>query len=600
MDEEGIGGNGRSEGADTVRYEKCLEGLGLANCSYYVEEFHLAAKKAEEGGDLSEAANFHMLVAVCSFEEQYWNRSDPYGVIRRKPEFAGVTPEHLPADWYSQLKAIADVIENSTLRARLLDIHWLAQKDVDSCRTAISAYLASAEILVETDEWYDGARSFHRACQLGNYLGPKNQDAVKAKEALLRAIVEGSSEDNDRLSRLLKIAYEVGAGESVKLAELARLKGQESMEDQALETAHSLWSIEANFLRSEKNEEGAKDAKIRAAMTYVERARLRATPGNFFAASTIMEKGIIALRRAGADSNLILELKGELREMQPKAMAEMSTFEHGTDITQEVLKIRTAFDGLTLFESIEKLCLAQPLANVSELRRQTEKEASNSLRHFFDGTVHASDGRVVHVQRGLIGLEGEEREKALEQEMFASLHRFYWGVRASCFIEPARQRICEQHPLHKKDLVFLVSNNSFVPSGHEEIFLRGLHAGFHGDYLTAAPFLIPQIENSIRHVLQENGVNVSNLQDDQTQPVKLLGPLFDIPATREIFGESCWFELRGLMIEKTGAEIRNMVAHGFVSTSDCYGPAAQNLWWIVLRLVMIPIIRAARQNIEEP
>jgi len=132
--------------------------------------------------------------------------------------------------------------------------------------------------------------------------------------------------------------------------------------------------------------------------------------------------------------------------------------------------------------------------------------------------------------------------------------------------------------------------------------LRGIHAGFHGDFLVAAHLLVPQVENSIRHVLAGNGVDVSNLMSDGTQPVKILGPLFGLAETTAIFGESICFELRGLLIEKMGCDFRNHVAHGFVSEADCYGDASVNLWWIVLRLCLIPILNGletSQSSVEE-
>jgi len=101
-------------------------------------------------------------------------------------------------------------------------------------------------------------------------------------------------------------------------------------------------------------------------------------------------------------------------------------------------------------------------------------------------------------------------------------------------------------------------------------------------------------------VLEENGVDISNFKEDFTQPVKILGGLFDVPEMKEIFGESCWFELRGLLIEKTGPELRNRVAHGFVSSSECYGPAAVNVWWIVLRLCLAAGMVSTRSENSDP
>jgi hypothetical protein len=102
--------------------------------------------------------------------------------------------------------------------------------------------------------------------------------------------------------------------------------------------------------------------------------------------------------------------------------------------------------------------------------------------------------------------------------------------------------------------------------------------------MIASHLLAPQIENSIRYVLEQNGADVSNLTSDLTQPVKTLGALFDMPEMICIFGRDLSFEMRGLLIEKHGFSFRNDIAHGFVTQSDCYGEAAVNTWWLTLKL----------------
>ena len=92
---------------------------------------------------------------------------------------------------------------------------------------------------------------------------------------------------------------------------------------------------------------------------------------------------------------------------------------------------------------------------------------------------------------------------------------------------------------------------------------------------------------------------MSNLFSNGTQNLKVLGALLDLKETKKIFGESLHFELRGLLIEKSGHAFRHRIAHGFVSDAECFGDAAINLWWLVIRLCMDPIIRNLEAQEEE-
>jgi hypothetical protein len=185
-----------------------------------------------------------------------------------------------------------------------------------------------------------------------------------------------------------------------------------------------------------------------------------------------------------------------------------------------------------------------------------------------------------------------DQEKVIEDRMFRHASDIDWHVRAATFIEPARRQIWTQHLPSEEDFDFLVTDNPFVPPGHEGIFRRGIYHGLQGDLLLSSHLLAPQVENSIRYILEQRGIDVSNLLSDLTQPVKLLGPLLDLPETKRIFGASLWFEFRGILIEKTGYSFRNRVAHGFVGEAECYGSESLNLWWLVLRLCYMPLVLA--------
>jgi hypothetical protein len=211
-----------------------------------------------------------------------------------------------------------------------------------------------------------------------------------------------------------------------------------------------------------------------------------------------------------------------------------------------------------------------------------------------------SQGRTTAKKESLFNLKGEAAEQALEAEAFSHATRFHWPLRVNGFIEPAREQILNDHKPTLQDLFFIVRNNPFIPPGHERLFLRGLHAGFHGDFAVATHLLTPQIENSLRYVLESNGVDVSNLMSDGTQPVKVLGAIFGMAETKQIFGEPLCFELRGCLIEKTGFDFRNRVAHGFVHEGECYSTAGVTVWWLVLRICLMPIFQTIAEKQKAP
>jgi hypothetical protein len=114
--------------------------------------------------------------------------------------------------------------------------------------------------------------------------------------------------------------------------------------------------------------------------------------------------------------------------------------------------------------------------------------------------------------------------------------------------------------------------------------------------MLCAHILIPQVEESIRHVLQRNGVVTSTLDSQLVQKERSLNELMLMPEAVQIFGEDNLFELRGVLCEKFGFDLRNRLAHGFLTAQECFGPEVLLAWWLILRLCAFPIYRELQRQ----
>ncbi len=241
-----------------------------------------------------------------------------------------------------------------------------------------------------------------------------------------------------------------------------------------------------------------------------------------------------------------------------------------------------------LEEAIKQLTLGFSLIDIKKLREEVMEAAKIApMTHLIGSDIVNQHGQVQQSTGALLGATGENAEGQLESRMFQLAGRSHWIVRANGFIVPGRIQVWRDHPVSIPDFEFLVRDNPFVPPGHEGIFMRGLFYGLAGDTMLAAHLLVPQVENSIRYMLHCNGVDVSNLNSDMTQPVKLLGPLMDMPETKQLLGDDLHFEIRGLFIEKTGYSFRNNLSHGFITERESYSEAAINCWWLILRMCVM-------------
>jgi hypothetical protein len=153
-----------------------------------------------------------------------------------------------------------------------------------------------------------------------------------------------------------------------------------------------------------------------------------------------------------------------------------------------------------------------------------------------------------------------------------------------------------EHTFDLRDFLELTANNPFIPPGRELIFARGFHAGFQGNFLEALHLLIPQVENSLRHLLNRQGVVTSGLSPEGIQEELDLNALLEKPELKDILGEDLVFDLQGILTSRFGSNFRNLMAHGLLDQQAFYSYSAIYIWWLLLRICCLPLIIAQRQE----
>lgn len=566
------------------------------SCEYYSDRFSHAANVEEEKQNRQLAAVYRFLSSLVGFHPTYEVPDSPYSPMiqwegRRSPIPSDLTPNDVEA-----LERIARLVSDPALRARLYDVLWILRKDHKACAEAGECYLRAAAAVDSPENWPHASPCYQRALQLAGKMGrdkPLYQKVSTAIQDVVRGIAREAAAF--RACNYLRLIQRYRCGDPAEFAAIAEGMAKASTAANEPYRARGYWEVASDLWHDAKNVERERHSRLAAAETYILEAesRMSGELPSALAAAGFLTEGIEALRRAGEAKERVETLRKRLLEIQEASLAEMKTFSsENLDISAPIEMAREHVRGHDLLTALLRFVLGYDLTDCKELKK-TVLENANAfpIQHFFEASIIDSKGRVIKQKPGMLGLSGEEFDKRLLEEMFSHAAQFVWSLRVHTYIEPGRIQIFNDHHPGTDDLAFLVTNNPFIPPGHEGIFLRGIVAGFHGDFLVAAHLLVPQIENSLRYVLESSGVDVSKLNSDGTQPVKVLGAIFGMKQTTEMFGESLCFELRGCLIEKTGYDFRNRVAHGFVSDEECYSAAASHVWWLVLRVCLIPIFQ---------
>ena len=94
------------------------------------------------------------------------------------------------------------------------------------------------------------------------------------------------------------------------------------------------------------------------------------------------------------------------------------------------------------------------------------------------------------------------------------------------------------------------------------------------------------------------GIITSGLDDSGIQNEhNLISTLFR-PEITSIFDENTIFDLKCLLVEHAGSNLRNRMAHGLISDGEFMSPLMSYIWWLTLRLCCLPIL-IHQQRVEQ-
>ena len=563
----------------------------------YSSGFQTRAKEAADAGDRKREEVYAILLAAIDAHLEPGREGE---LFVPKMEWEGkrtLLPDDIPDMHLDVLRELAPTIADPELRARIADILWVRRRDHQMAALAVDAYLEVAQTLEHPESWIEGLGRAHRALQIAPVLGRNGPHLQRATAYVDDLIYRAVNKGPEMLpARAMDVLLRCRQGDPVKYAAIASAAATEAETHHNWEIADDYWTISARWHARNNDPDAERAAKVNAAEAYVKLAAefANTTPPSHLSATAQLERAIVAYRRIGHSGQRIEELRIILDDYQRKSMAEMRSHSiELKDVDKMAEQAMSAVKGQPLDEAIRRLALGyHPPAADTFLALARDLSTQFPLQ-FFVSRVHVDDaGRPVGRDRG--GRAGGAGYEALAADV-VRVAQTQQSLVTQTIIEAARYQIVTEHYVTREALVSLVTNNPFVPPGHEEIFLRGLLAGFRDDFVVAAHLLVPQIEQSIRYMLELNGLIPYGLNDDMIQDAYLLHELLWMPATTQVLGADIVFDLKVLLISRDGTNLRNRSSHGLMQSEEFDSWASTYVWWLVLHLCYVCLIVARHQ-----
>ncbi|OYD96903.1 hypothetical protein CDG76_09145 [Nostoc sp. 'Peltigera membranacea cyanobiont' 210A] len=579
------------------RWQDVVNSSERKECSAYNRVFWNKAQEAKEAGNVREQSVFEILAFVTGVAIKPESTDEFFAEV-----FQNLTDEHL-----NFLTEISPEVSNPELQARIADILWVKKRNYQMAQLAVTAYLQSATELEDPEKWIWCFERIERALRLARKINYQAELVVARIETVLDRY---KGEDSRCFSaKLMELLQEYRIGDPIKYAALAEKAANLAESVHHWRKARKYWEIKAKWHLFAKDGDKVRTAQMLAAETYVKEGddALKRTPSSYLVASHFMQKAVEAFRTVSGTKEEIETAKQREAEVHKlliqygeESRKELIAVSRQVNVNPEVIEqARAHVRGKEFQDALFSLAFLGTSPSVSSLRQEVQNTTHQYVTsHHFPVVMINNMGKVVARQSSsVLSSNSEDAEKAIQFEMYRYAV-YYQTFHAQTSIEPARYHINLEHSVRVDDLLSIVLHSPFVAPGREYQFAKGLYAGLTGDFFTSTHILIPQIENSIRHILWQQQGAISSKLDKGIQDEFLLKQILSRPEITAIFDEDTLFDLKGLLIERGGSNLRNRMAHGLINDGEFNSPIMSYLWWVTLRLCCLPMLKH-EQQVEE-
>ncbi|NUB42986.1 hypothetical protein GEU84_001190 [Fertoebacter nigrum] len=547
---------------------------------------------------------FALLAALTNYHFDPDNRTEPFRPKMVFGDRRSLVPTDMMVEQITELWQVAPSVMNLGLRARIADVVWFLQRRrMDMAELAIQSY---CECVISVR---DGT-----ATQAHGNESPWSMQSVMllVRAASISHATKWSLASSDNLrslvGSLVQAAYDrVQPGDFCRIAHLD-LDHKISAVDQIAQSAEQLanhlslaeqpdqrmdlWKIAARAHRIQRNQTESDRCNTSAAECLVQKSDQ--SVGSAMLQSSFLHDAITSLRGIRGTGARRAELEAKLRAIQPTIREEMGEFSHEIDLTEIVEHALATVRGHSLPKAILALAKCDKPPTPAVIRKTAvEHISSHPLQGMMPMQVYDYQGHVVFRSPGSGGTPEESEHHTRYMMCF---HRnIARQLAVAGAINPIRRTIADEHPVSMDELIAVLENSPFIPPGHVHIFARGMFHFLAGEDIEAASVLMPQLENSLRHLLLLKGIETSVTDDFGIQTEASLSILLNPNGAwrskiDEILPPRYAHEIDLLFLFAGGPGLRNQVAHGKIPAGEFWDHNMVYGVWMILHLALAPLI----------
>lgn len=583
--------------------------LALSNSLHFhtlQSTFQEASQAAKASGDEASVRAYNVLAVICSYHFNP-DRADAFTPQMIMDGQRTLIPSDFVEQQFKILVQVVAKFDHPLLRARIADICWYMNRKLhEVAMLAAESYLLAVQDFFSKKLLHQYESDFkvpskiteliERTFLIYASIGKRNDIPQIAKDTLLLA--HETAKENSNLvafNDLSLLSQNYKLGDWNLIASEAESLASQNSNTQYAEAVKKIWGLAAYAYTKLGDKESAKRCKVSAVDQTL---RMRESVSQSSAKAYWTKLAIGEYRSIKGMTEEVQQLKAELLTLEEESLDDLAEFSMPLDLSDIRSLTREEFEELEVHEMLFKLALIDSVPQKIALHKTC---LSRRNRYFFSSMA----GRAFTDSQGkVIANSPSAPQGSLPSEVWfdhesltdISMHCHVASegkIRAACHAMVRHQQIDERH------LMPIVTKSAFVPYGHEHVFALGFARMIQGDMASAAHLLIPQLENSLRFILTNDGANTAKLNPDLTQEDQSLSQLYtnQREALETRLGADITYMLHLLFNLKGGPMLRHEMAHGKLSANDCFHPTCVYACWLIYHITCLPLLKCWETHI---
>lgn len=567
-----------------------MENLLVSDIAKILEEknFNIAAEELEKVTNLDCFGTENFLHDIILERWVYRPEDIPFSFAR---DIWKMSDTDVKSD-RDLLKEILEYPIADINKAKINDFLWVVDRDFVAAKQAEELY----RIHIESTQGFDyNFMAINRLVSISKNIHSRNIDESIRSRLLMRVLNQYNNEDHGKILHLIQTAANEHVDEDYLLQYTEKIL---NMYDDKSYDYHIIGEFcdTLEMLYYKKFKWAKKKCVSEPKLIEIRRRKVRAImmagnilntseTGSLIRSITFLKNAINILKTIEGTETERKELLKRVDEMEKRMVSDIPVFSSQQDNRETV---RQLIKQLEVLDKEEIICYFALFIPVPE-RKRVEQSVTSSADTFFGfGSLFpigilGKDGKSIAKSRP-IKKSNDEVDLGAFQDALEHRTSELMDFFSQIMIWNTLNYIRSKFVIEEKDIREIVENSVIVPEDRKEAYIKGLMAGFLGDFLTALYILIPQVENSVRELAIQCGEPVYNLNENGIEELKTMHAVLELEGVKECLDDDFLLAIKTIFCSKFGFNMRNDIAHGLVADKQFNSYKVLYTWWFILKM----------------